>query len=503
MRKIHYRHRVLLTSVFILSGLIISRCGTKNNNRISIPELDSMDYKAYIEKGPDSSIYPMHQRVSSQREPVSEFGLQQLFDGNDNTGWFSESGLHAGEWIEFHFSALQAARLQILPIDSFIVARVSQLEVTLNDSISGIYPANANIPLSFPIYKIKIRAIDADGLNSVKPPFQQDTTSTTRIAYITYASHYNSRSFALAELKFMDNNNQLIPVKAIPVRKAKINMWSSTDSRLITDGNSHTGWNVKDKIEHKINLAFEAFTPVTRIALWNGIENKPELGFVQKVILSIAGRPEASFTLKPGYNEYILSSPMVSRLYTLRLLSTKNMSFSEIRLFDGARYYIPYPDSAAVKSKRMFDSLQTSMLSPVLNHRIYVKDRKVVLLSDTVRRTDYSDLPISMLQGAETNEYEAVFRSNGTFEILRYQISEQYGKQIRIAENHYRITGFWEPSQIFSNGHITLQITADIQIIHSENSQTNVRHIKHQLLTFRTEGHSLLLDGYGRLQLTY
>ncbi|MCZ2442581.1 MAG: hypothetical protein LC101_02210 [Flavobacteriales bacterium] len=497
------RYRELSTAIALLMAQLFVGCGSQHSTEAIKPELDSINYASYIAVGPDTAIYPIHQTTSSQREPIDEYGLQNLFDQNDKTGWFSEPGLHAGEWIEFKFDRLPVSRLQIVALDSFIVARVQEVEITVNDSVLGIFPIQAFISIHTPISKLRIKAVDADGLNIVNPPLTQDTTSTIRTAYLTYASHYNSRSFAIAELRLFDEKGKLLPIKAIPNRTAKINLWSQTDSRLITDGNTKTGFAEENEVDHRINFAFEVFTPITRIAVWNGIDRKPESGYIQKAILSIAGHPEASFILKPGYNEYVLPFPMVSRLFTLRLLSTKKMAFSELRFYDGARYYIPYPDSAGIKTHIRLDSLQNTDLSPVLNHRIYVKERKVILNSDTIRRSDYRDLPINMLNGAETNEYQAVFRANGTFEIERNLMLETYGKAIQISQSRFLLTGYWTQIQKTSDGHVVLYVNADILISNNANSVISHRQLYNQSLLFRSNGEFLSLDNYGILRLTY
>lgn len=488
----------LLTVVVIAAG-----CGTSSRSTEQVPELDTLSYDKYIVHDVDSSVYPVLQQTSSQREPLADYGLQQLFDGNLSTSWQSEPGLHSGEWVSFQFQSLPVSSISVQISDTFLVARVNQVEIWINDSLMGLYPAKSVINFQGSLHKLTIRAVDADGLNAVDVLPVQDTTGLERIAYRQFSSYYNSKPFAISEIELYNKEGIKIPVQAIPYRTAKINTWDITHPSVISDGDLTTGWSHLSLKEHRLNFGFSDFTPVTRVKLYNGIANHEKIKGIQKCILSIPGRPESQWTLKPGWNEYRLPMPMVGKMYTLRMISTQPMGLAELFFYDGAKYYQPFSDSLRILIQQTKDTLSKTSLRPVLNNRLYFKERVVILKSDTVSSRNYKELPVSQLQGATTSSYDLILRANQSIELNTEVMKEIYGKEIRIIIENRSLAGRWKIKSCAPDGTVLLEVTGRLSTSRSEAGKTS-HHIKNNYsVQFTASSPYIHMGELGRMTISY
>jgi len=490
--------------VYLLTAAVIAvGCGSSSRSAQQAPELDTLSYDKYIVNIPDSSVYPVLQQVSSQREPISDFGLQQVFDGDFSTSWQSEPGLHAGEWVSLQFDSLPVSRISIQVLDSFLVAKVTNIEVWINDSLLGTFPAKSVIPFNGTLKKIKVRAVDAEGLNVVDVLPEQDTTGLERIAYRQLSSYYNSKPFAISEIEFFDKQGKKIAVQAIPYRTAKINTWDFTDPSTISDGDLTTGWSHISLTEHRLNFGFSDFTPVTRVKLYNGIANHEKIKGIQKCILSIPGRPEAQWTLKPGWNEYRLPMPMVGKMYTLRMIATQPMGLAELFFYDGARYYQPYSDSIRILIQQTKDTLSKTSLQSVINNRTRFKERIVVLKSDTISSRNYKELPVSQLQGATTSSYDLILRANQSIELNTEVMKEVYGKEIHIIIENRSFTGKWKIKNRLTDGNVVIEVAGRLKVTRSGLGKTT-QSLKENYTTQFTASSSFLNMGeLGRMMISY
>lgn len=490
--------------VYLLTACIIAAgCGSSSHKIEQKPELDTLNYYQFIANEPDSSVYPILQQVSSQRDPITDFGLQKMFDGDMATSWQSEPGLHAGEWVSFQFESLPVSRIAIHVSDTFLVARVNQIEVWINDTLMGQFPAKSTITYNGKLKKILIRAMDADGFNLVDIPPIQDTTQLERIAYRQLGSYYNSKSFAISEIVFFDELGKKIPLQPIPYRMAKINTWDFTPPSDIADGNLTTGWSNFHLNEHRINIAFDEFTPITKVKLFNGIERNTKIKGIQKCILSLPGRPDSQWTLKPGWNEYKLPLPMVGKMFTLRMIATQPMGLAELLFYDGARYYQPYSDSLHTQIQYVKDILAKTPLHPALNNRLYFKERIVVLKSDTVSNKNYKDLPISQLQGTRTSTYDLILRANQSIELKSELMKEIYGREIRIILENKSLIGRWMIKSIDDNGEVLLQVKGILKITRTESGNTNQFIQENYSALFKASSKLLYMDDWGEMLISY
>lgn len=489
---------------YLLTATVIAiSCGSPSRSVNQSAELDTLSYDKYIVTIPDSSIYPVLQQVSSQREPISNYGLHQAFDGDLSTSWQSEPGLHAGEWVCLQFHSLPISKILVHVFDTFLVAKVSLVDIWINDSLLGTFPPKSEIPFKGLLNKLIIRAVDADGLNTVDIPPIQDTTGLERIAYRQFSSYYNSKPFAISEIELFDMEGGKIPVQAIPYRIAKINTWDFNNPSAISDGDLNTGWSNSSINEHRINFEFSDFTPVTKVKLFNGIANDKKIKGIQKCILSIPGRPEAQWVLKHGWNEYQLPMPLVGKMYTLRMISTKPMGLAELFFYDGARYYQPYSDSLRIQIQQTKDTLSKTSLKSILNNRLQFKERVVLLKSDTIQSRNYKELSVSQLKGATTSFYDLILRANHSIELNTEVRKEIYGKEIRNIIEIHSYKGHWKIKSFDSDEKVMLEVSGRLITSRLEAGKTSQFIKENYSVTFIAVTPYLHMGELGRMMISY
>src|SRR5688572_25292949 len=116
-------------AIYLFTVVLLASCGTpiKTGPENLQAELDTAFYNKYIEKGPDTNLYPVFMYASSQRTPTQKFGLHSLFDGNMDSWWSSNTGLNTGEYVELHFNNLGATSCKIHISDDMIMARIGSV----------------------------------------------------------------------------------------------------------------------------------------------------------------------------------------------------------------------------------------------------------------------------------------------------------------------------------------------------------------------------------------
>lgn len=499
-----------IVPVFLLLCGQIS-CGPPAAKPVGKPELDTSLYSKYIAKGPDTNIYPVHQRTTSQRYPLEKYGLQQLFDGDRKTWWCSQPGLNYGEGVEFVFPGLEATQVRIYLAEDVTVTRVNGLRVYVNDSLYGTFPSGAPVVIKGRLNKLRVVAADAEGMNEVKLPVVNDTVGNHRVAYQILRTRYNSHSIGIAEIEITGANNRRLPVKAIPYRYATIQSAFIADqaSRYnMFDGNEHTGTvYFEGGGKGKIIMIFDDFTPLTRMRMYTGVHDLEDFPFVNKMGVSIAGKKEFVFTLQPGENIVELEEPFVARSITLTFYDFERGwtvgTLAEWYGYDGARWYQVIPDSSAERLPALVDTLKRTPLHFVLDNRVYYSVRNLELVADTFRMENYEHISPNYLSRSEEDHFEALFRSNGSMEYRLYRVVDNYGKSPQRKVEEHQLTGRWRLVER-SNERVKLDVVAwDQETITVDGKPVSAARNKHKLQAVIEKNTLDLGPGYPVMLITY
>src|SRR5687767_13849202 len=186
-------------AIYLFTILLATSCGSplKTTMENMQPELDTAFYNKYIEKGPDTNLYPVFIHASSQRQPFDKYGTVAMMDGKMETYWCSNTGLNTGEFVVMEFAQLLASQMKVFISNDQVMARILMVTIWIDDSLAGNFPSGAPVNLPKGFKKIKIIAGETDGLNEVKLPIINDSTGTIQVTKKNIVTRYNSRSFGI------------------------------------------------------------------------------------------------------------------------------------------------------------------------------------------------------------------------------------------------------------------------------------------------------------------
>jgi hypothetical protein len=442
-------YRYCTIFLFTVVGLI--SCGSPLKTKLESmqPELDTAFYNKYIEKGPDTNMYPVFISTSSQRDPSEKFGTPNLMDGNMDTYWSSSFGLNTGEHLSIELGNIPAHTCKIHISKDMVMARIFTVSVFVNDSLLGNFPSGAPITLPKGNKKLKIIAGETDGLNEVKLPIINDSTNQMQVTRKDIITRYNSKSFGISEIEFFNDQGKKMPVKALPIRRATVMgaFNANPDERFyLFDGNTGTSalWS-QAAGTGKLVFTFPDFTPFTKLRIYIGHTDYLNYPFVAEVGLQIGGKKEQKFTLKPGLNEMNMTEPFVARTYTLTFYKFANGApagaINEIQGFDGARWFSIEPDSMYTRADRLRDSLAHTPVKNILNTQTTYAYDYTLLNNDTVIIRNANNIPQQYVDKKVAQKSTILIRSNYTWEATTVTTTLTVGKKTSLVETRKNMFG--------------------------------------------------------------
>jgi|GEM_PF-6191220 len=488
----------------------LQRCSNRPEV-VARPELDTSLYSKYIVKGPDTNLYPQHQWVSSQRFPLDKYGLQHAFDGDPKTWWCSQAGLNYGEGLALSFEPLDISAVQIDIANDFTVAKVSAVKVFINDSLYGIFPSGTRVAVNEKLQKLTLIAADAEGLNEVKLPIENDSTTAFKTVYSILKTRYNSRSFGIAEVSLYGPEGRKLPLQPIPYRNATVipaQISYPADRYYLFDGDPATGavWTEANG-QGKCILNFDDYAPVTRLRIVAGITGFESVQPIARMGISISGKDEFMFTLKPGENTIDLPEPMVAKLFTFTVHEfapgAALGSVAELYAWDGAKWYSVVADSTAERIPVLTDTMAATPLHFVLDNRVYYSARKLELITDTFRLPNYENVSPDHMRTDETVDNDVLFRTNQTMEFNSRRMLMTYGARPSARLETHSLYGYWR-LVLRSPEKVKLEIRGWDHSSVSIDGKPG-RQMKQPFLREITlEGNYLDMgEGYGRMLITY
>ncbi len=499
-------------AIYLFTFVLLISCGSPLQTRPEFKqaELDTAFYNKYIQKGPDTNLYPVFVYTSSQREPSEKFGFYALMDGSTDTWWSSNTGLNTGEYILMEVKNIPATTCKIFISNDMIVARIAMVSVYINDSLVGNFPSGAPIPLPKDFRKIKIVAGETDGLNEVKLPIINDSTSTIQVTKKNLITRYNSKPFGVSEIEFYDKNGKKLPMRMPPVRKATIQgaFIAAPEERFnMFDGNSGTAaYFVKADAEGKIIFIFPDFTPFTKLRIYNGPTDYLNYPASAEIGFEINGKKQQKYILQPGLNEINMTEPFVARTFTLyfhKFAPGSNIGgLGEIQGFDGARWYTIEPDSIYLRNTRLKDSVATTPLSTILNNQVSYAYDYTVLNTDTFKVINVNSIPQQYVDKRVFQKSTVIFRSNFTWEASTTGSTITYGKKVTLVDSQRKMYGDFKlasknADQVVLN--VRYKVTETITV-DGKPSSTKTKVVSGKATITKTQ---LVIDGLVDMLISY
>lgn len=427
-------------AIYLFTFVCLIGCGSPLKTKLENmqPELDTAFYNKYIQKGPDTNMYPVFIHTSSQREPFDKYGTAALMDGNTKTWWSSSNGLNAGEFITMELKDLPAAQMKVYIANDQIMARIFTVTVYVDDSLKGSFPSGAPISLPKGFKKLKIIAGETDGINEVKLPITNDSTGKVQVTKKNIVTRYNSKSFGISEIEFYNDQGKKLPVKSIPVKRANLtttDFYAFPERFYAFDGNpaTSTQW-IKNDAPASLNIVFSDFTPCTKLRIYTDNSDYTNYPPAIEVGWQISGKKEQKFTLKGGLNEINMPEPFVARTYTLTVYKFggdgKSAGINELQGFDGARWYSILPDSAYTRAEVLKDSLKGTPIQHILNGQISYLYDYTLLNTDTLLVTNPNTIAQQYVDKRISQKSTMLIRSNYTWQGYTSYSTVQYGKKV-------------------------------------------------------------------------
>lgn len=498
-------------TIFLFTTVLLISCGSNLKTKMENmqPELDTAFYNKYIQKGPDNNIYPTFVYTSSQRDPSEKFGTPSMMDGKMDTWWSAGFGLNTGEHVVLEFKDLKAASCKIFVANDNVMARIFTVTVYINDSLVGNFPSGSPINLPKGVKKLKIVAGETDGLNEVKLPLENDSTSKTQVTKKNIVTRYNSKSFGIAEIEFYDDKNQKLPVRSIPFRRAMVQgAFNQPDERFYCfDGNPNTSaqW-MQQNGEGKFVITFPDFTPCTKLKFYVGSTDYLFYPLVTEIGWQIGGKKEQKYTLKPGLNEIQMTEPFVARTYTLIIdkfePGYQTGAINEIQCFDGARWYSIEPDSLFTRADRLRDSLSNTPIKNILNGQISYVYEYTLLNTDTAIIKNVNDIPQSLVDKRISQKTTILLRSNYTWEAKTSVMTINYGKKVSLVETtktmfgDYKVISKSAEQVVFQTRYKLTEVTS----VDGKPGKPAIKLLKSNMTITKT---NLSLDGVFDMMISY
>lgn len=435
--------------IFLFGAVIGSGCGSPADN----PETGEgtvFDTVPVFEK--DTFLYPLATRSSSYMFPEVNYGEVKAIDGDPKTAWQTLPGLVTGEYIEFDFDSLYISAIDIRIPDELRLARIKNLRIYLENQPIGTFPAKMRIPVGRKVNTLRIELGETDGINRIDIPFVSDSARPVLTESHGAESVYSSKAAAISEITFFNEKNVPIPVRSLPVKKARINAYGTVEPhsinnvRLMFDGRKAFGWKGPVAAEDRtILFSFDEDQIINGLYFpFTENLNVSKIGFrLRKRTL-----PEYTVVHRAGNGIFIpLKNTLKGKNFELVILETgdgKDPFIPELLFHDGSRLFSIYSDSMEVQQKLRLDSALNTPLKSFIDSRVtafgsqkeYAHPLEVIFSpAKTVKDT----LPI------RTQDHRISFRlcSNGTFMTEETRNEQVTGNRPETLNLYRKAEGYW------------------------------------------------------------
>jgi hypothetical protein len=438
----------LLFALFGFLSMLGIGCGSGN---VDDSQGEGIVYDTLPVFEKDSFLYPLASRSSGYVFPEIYYGDIKAIDGDLSSGWHTIPGLVTGEYIEFEFDSLYVSAIEVFPGTELRYAQFKNVKIYLENKLFGTFSPLQRIPIGRKINTFRLELGETDGTNKVDIPFKNDSTQLMLTESITSESIYASKSAAIFEIVFFDEQGGL-PIRSLPVKKAKMNFYGveeprqMNNSRLLFDGSKAFGWKGPAEAEEKTLLfSFEEDQVI------NGLF----FPFTEKLNLTKIGfrlrkRALPEYEIKPTAGNGILvtlKNTLKGKNFELVILETKNDEapfIPELLFHDGSRLFSIYSDSLAIYRDQRIDSSKNTPIAHYMDSRIVTVNKHSefahplnVIFSKKKTITDTLAL--------KSNEVECIFRlcSNGTFIINETRKEQRFGEEPAWESMNRAAEGYW------------------------------------------------------------
>lgn len=398
---------------------LISSCGTDSKSNENTGE-ESGTPASEVANG---VIYMEGVYATSTLLPLTQYGVENVFDDDTTTYWATAQGAGPDEGLMLYFPVKTYVKELVLRQGvNDALATVQEVTVYADGQRAGTFDASQPIKIEKDVTALFIKIASADQSSTV------DHSSESGDETLSSETFDNKFSISISDLKLFNNDG---PLKVhAPLAVAGTATASSTlkpveayapsmlfDSRrefVWAEGAAGTGEN------EKLTFTFGADQRISAIKIWNGYQ-RSEKHFtsnarVRSFEFGLKNGTKVKYTIEDNMEPQLvtLGEPLTGKEFELTIREAvpgsayKDLVISEILFFDQATPLLIRDDSKAEESiKSLIASTRGSLMESFVDRRL----------------KNHEETPYS------TSDKSLILRSNKTFVLYEHTTSSDASKE--------------------------------------------------------------------------
>ncbi len=382
-------NRILnIISLSIISVLILSSCGgntkTKTNN-------DSTTTKPEVieEKLPENPLFLEGIYATSVNMPEENNNTDKLFDNNTDF-WSTMPGAGPDEGIMLYLPKnTDLSKIEVKFANDASLEKITKIGLYINGTDVKTLTAENNTFSKFEgaVSSIFLRVVKTENIETSKP---------TQIDYVLTTSTKNfksNKSVGIEEIVLYNKAGEQYGI--VPPKKVKGTIKASSVLEPITaynpeflfDSRFDYGWAEGNQnnagVGESIEFNFDGSVNISKLKIWNGFQRSKthyqSNARVKKFSFGIKGQTLSTYELKDkeAPQDIELTKSLTGNNYILKIEEIydgskfKDLVISEMRFFDGKRWFIPASVDIEKEKQQLLDKVKGSILEKMVDKWIF------------------------------------------------------------------------------------------------------------------------------------
>jgi len=381
-------NQILKHTSFFAVVFILSSCGGNNKTKTTN---DSTSTKPVVieEKLPENPLFLEGIYATSVNMPENKYNTDKLFDNSDNY-WATMPGAGPDEGIMLYIPKnTDLSKIEIKFSNDASLDKITKIDLYINGTDVKTLTASDNTFSKFKgaVSSIFLRITKTDNIETSKPT-QIDYVLTT-----STKSFKSGKSVGIDEILIYDKSGKQYSI--LPPKKVKGTVTTSTvlepvsayNPEFLFDSRFDYGWAEGNPnnagVGESLEFTFNEPVNITKLKIWNGFQRSKSHfesnARVKKFSFGIKGQTLTAYDIKDKQipQEIELSIPLTGNNFIFKIEEVyegskyKDLVISEMRFFDGKRWFIPSPVEMEKEKQQLIDKVKGSILEKMLDKWIF------------------------------------------------------------------------------------------------------------------------------------
>jgi hypothetical protein len=378
-------HSVLL-SAFV--AVMIAGCGgntkTKTNNDTATIKPDVKE-----EVLPENPLFLEGIYATSVNMPEEKYNTDKLFDNSEDF-WATMPGAGPDEGVMLYLpKTTELSKIEVSFSGDASLEKIVKIGLYIDGTDVKTLTAKDNTYSKFKgaVSSIFLRVVKTENIETSKP---------TQIDYVltTSTSSFNSdKSVGIDEIILYDKEGKKYGI--VPPKKVKGEVIASTVLEPVTaynpeflfDSRFDYGWAEGNQsnsgVGEIIEFNFDETVSINKLKIWNGFQRSKSHfqsnARVKKFSFGVKGKPLSTYELKDkeAPQEVVMNNTLSGKDFVFKVEEVyegskyQDLVISEMRLFDGKRWFIPTTTGIEKKKKQLIDKVKGNILEKMLDKWIF------------------------------------------------------------------------------------------------------------------------------------